>query len=82
MGLYEDAVDESADQYARRGCAVGRLLKRLDKEDQVELLAALSSDHVTSTGLGRALRKRYGASAPSGYTVNRHRREVCGCESP
>lgn len=79
MGLYEDAVEESADQYKKRGCAVGRLLKRLDADDGRELTTALESDHVTSTGLARALRKRYGSSAPSGYTIGRHRREVCGC---
>lgn len=80
MGLFEDALNNSADRYKGRGCAVGKLLGRLDDDDRRELTAALSSDHVTGTGLFRALRGRYGQSAPSGYTIQRHRRGICGCE--
>ena len=79
MGLFDDAVNESEDRYKNRGCSLGRLLDRLGDDDRTEMVAALASDHVSGTGLYRALRKRYGQSAPSAYTVQRHRRGVCAC---
>lgn len=62
----------------RPRCAVAVALEALSPEDADTLTEALASD-LPSSGISRALRA-LGHPVPD-FTLNRHRRKGCACES-
>lgn len=83
MSFADDAESENRAGYHGRGCGVGRMLGQLDPDLRAEVMHVLSDrPDISATAIRRALTK-YDTSGkiPSAYTIQRHRREVCNCES-
>lgn len=84
MSFADEAEKASREGYPSRGCAVGRLLGQLDPDLRAEVLHVLRDrPEITAPAIRKALSKYdTSVSLPSSYTIQRHRREVCSCESP
>lgn len=83
MSFAEDAEKASRSGYPSRGCAVGALLKQLDPDLRAEVLNVLRDrPEITAPAIRTALVNQGVTRVPSAYTIQRHRREVCSCESP
>lgn len=76
MSLIDEAQAEGRAVHPKCGVAV-MLAEHPDISDEFE--AALESPAVTASGLSRALKTRYG-TAPTGQTINRHRKHECACD--
>lgn len=81
MRFIDDAEKESRAGYLGRGCGVGVMLGKLDKDLRAEVLhVLLDRPEITAPAIRRALAKQGVNPVPSAYTIQRHRREVCNCE--
>ena len=60
-------------------CGIYKVRKKLKKADDAALLAAIADEGITSMAISTVL-KRNGHSV-SHYTITRHRRGECSCES-
>lgn len=73
-------VESLSDHYGNRSkCGMRAFLATLGEGARADVEAALARSDITSTGLAEALRRRVGDSAPSDFTIRRHRRGRCRC---
>lgn len=85
MSFMDDAEKANESGYRARGCGVGVTLARLDPVTSQEVREVLENrPEIASTAIRKALAQRWHAGdpwrIPSAYTIQRHRRGVCGCE--
>lgn len=82
MSFADEAENENRAGYVGRGCGVGVMLARLDPDLRAEVTHVLiDRPDITAPAIRRALVKQGVEKVPSPYTIQRHRREVCNCES-
>lgn len=88
MTSFKDFVEDAqsaSDPYRKRGCGVGRLLSTLPATDAEQVRQALVRPELTGRGIHTALTARREAgdpwTVPSVYTITRHRKGDCGCDT-
>lgn len=74
VSLLDDLQVEPEDR--RRGCAMGKLLARLDEKERTAVVAAIDNG-LSSTAIAHALQKN--GYDVAHWTVSRHRRNECKC---
>jgi hypothetical protein len=88
VSFADEAEKEKREGYLGRGCGVGAMLGQLDPKLREEVTEALNDrPDIPATAIRKALLKRAETYAgrsfrvPSAYTLVRHRRGDCNCES-
>lgn len=79
---FEDDAKAQSHAYRKRGCGVGILLSTLQEADALAVMKALDNDRLTNTAIEAALKPRVMPDQlPSSYTIGRHRKGTCTCDT-
>lgn len=84
MSFADDAESASRNGYLKRGCGVGVMLGQLDPKLAEEVRSVLTDrPEITAPAIRDALLKQgvHPRRVPSAYTIQRHRRSVCACDT-
>jgi hypothetical protein len=83
MDKWESLIgDIKAEKIRQRPCSVRTLLDSLDEKARGHVTIALGVEGqgISHQALHEALRERVGNTAPSAFSIGRHRRGQCSCK--